>query len=608
MRKALSNWWKHLFGPSEVPGDGLAQVAGEAASRIKSPKPDDGVWFAAKSEVLLAAQDGAQMDTFVAATMDFLRYYLGRGLVATSLQLDKLTVTGLQLVERNGSLANRRAMTHVRGVVLRARSMPNDAMPVFMRALALAEQQADLVAQARELSEIGACAYDLGWYKGTIDHCRRALAVLSSAGRADIAQDVRMVCNHSIAEACLHLIYKDDGELDKGGHLAEGLRTIQNAVREAGEPKTVLEMSVSAIMRLTQANLLGRVGRLDDMEEAIAVCDQFAKLTGNPKIIFHARITRGVLNGLRDKSPAAIDDLERAAQAEPEGSDLRMDALVAAAQVADAARDAKRLQDVRVQILHEWSLRQTLANQERFDNYAKAATRTDTWEAAIAESIDTFAVLSEIHDDDTGAHVFRVGALSARIAAELGWTPQACEQLDFAARLHDVGKCAIHVDILSKPGMLTKVEMEAMMRHTTIGSELLTRISHPVMEIAADIALCHHERWDGQGYPNRISGTQIPIAARIAAVADVFDALTHRRCYKAAWPVPKALETIESMRGLNFDPMVADAGLKVIRELIAEHGEMGTEAVLSARAADNPTAAARAFLGRIKQQPTLRSA
>jgi len=607
MRKSLSNWWKHLFGP-EVQGDELAQVAEEAASRIKSPESGDGLWFAARSEVLLAAGDSAHMDTFVAATMDFGRYYLGCGLVATSLQPDKLTQHGLQLVERNGSLANRRAMTHLRGVVLRGRGFPNDAMPIFMRALELAEQQADLVAQARELSAIGACAYDIGWYKGTIDHCRRALAVLSSLGRADVAQDVRMVCNQSIAEACLHMIYKDDSALGRGGYLAEGLRTIQNAVREAGEPQTVLEMSLAAAMRLTQANLLGRVGRLDDMEEAIAACDKFAQLTGNPKTIFHARIARGVLNGLRVKSPVAVDELERAAQAEPEGSDLRMDALVAAAQVADAARDAKRLQGVRVQILHEWSLRQTLANQERFDNFAKAATRTDTWEAAIAESIDTFAVLSEIHDDDTGAHVFRVGALSARIAAELGWSPQACEQLDFAARLHDVGKCAIHVDILSKPGMLTSLEMEAMMRHTTIGSELLTRISHPVMEIAADIALSHHERWDGQGYPNRISGAQIPIAARIAAVADVFDALTHKRCYKGAWPVPKALETIESMRGLNFDPMVADAALKVIRELIVENGEMGTEAVLSARAADNPTAAARAFLGRIQQPTSLRSA
>ncbi len=577
-------------------------LAREARARIQDPKQDDLAWFDSHADKLAEFARSAELevDLLVDAVMDFVRFYYSRGLAGTRPQPDLLTQVAVVAADRWAGPSKRRAITHTRGVVLRSAGRPSDAMTAFARALEIAEKEGDLVSQAQEVAALGASAFDLAWYKGTIEYCRRALAILSSLSGADAGRDVRMLSNLSIAIASLHLIYRDDeSTAEGGGYLAEGLRTIQNAAREAGEPKTALEMGRCASMRLTQANLFGRVGRLAEMEEAIIACENYAAQTQNPKTVFHAQVARRVLEGLRDKSDAAVVALEKMAMTEPSGSELRLDALVAAAQVADALKDGEKYRSIREQLYAEWSAKETLVNKKRFDVYAKgAAARTDPWTTAIAEAVDTFAALSEILEDETGAHVFRVGALAGLIAKNLGWTPQECEELDYASRLHDVGKCAIHADILLKPAKLTSAEMQEMQKHTTIGYELLTRISHPVMEMAADIALHHHERWDGAGYPRQLSGEQIPIAARIASVADVFDALTHKRTYKEAWPVSKAIETIKEMRGRNFDPMVVDAALQTINGLIEQHGVDGLDAVLSARAADNPMISARAFLGR----------
>jgi len=601
-----------FFGPKKPDPLTLAGLAEEARARIAAPEPYDLLWFDEHAQPLAGFAETAelQVDLLVDAVMDFIRFYYSRGLAGTRPEPELLTRAAVVAADKWGHPAKRRVITHARGVVLRSAGRPSDAMTAFARALEIAEKSGDLVSQAQEIASLGACAFDLAWYKGTIEYCRRSLAILSSLSGTDAGRDVRMLCNLSIATASLHLIYRDeDSSSEGGGYLAEGLRTIQNAAREAGEPKTALEMGRCASMRLTQANLLARVGRLAEMEEAIVACEEYAAKTQNPKTAFHAKVARRVLEGLRDRTPVAIAALEEMAMAEPSGSELRLDALVAAAQVADTLKDGATYRAIKDQLYTEWGAKEALINQKRFDFYAKvAAARTDPWTAAVAESVDTFAVLSEIFDDQTGAHVFRVGALAALIAKQLGWSPQACEELDYAARLHDVGKCAVHADILSKPTRLTAAEMGEMQKHTTIGHELLTRISHPVMELAADIALHHHERWDGAGYPRQLAGEQIPIAARIASVADVFDALTHKRSYKEAWPVDQAIDTIKEMRGLNFDPVVVDAALLTIESLIAEHGYEGMDALLSARAAENPTVAARAFFRRSFQSSVARAA
>ena len=181
--------------------------------------------------------------------------------------------------------------------------------------------------------------------------------------------------------------------------------------------------------------------------------------------------------------------------------------------------------------------------------------------AAQYETLDRLARAAEARDDDTGRHTARVGATSALLARELGWSVEDADRLERAAVLHDVGKIGIPDGVLLKPGRLDAAELAVMRTHTTAGAAILAGSDHALLQVAEAIALTHHERWDGAGYPRGLAGATIPPAGRIVAVADVFDALTHARPYKAAWPVADAVAEIAWQAGRQFDPAVVAAFL-----------------------------------------------
>ena len=189
---------------------------------------------------------------------------------------------------------------------------------------------------------------------------------------------------------------------------------------------------------------------------------------------------------------------------------------------------------------------------------SKVSERTRELERAQIETLQRLALAAEYRDDDTGMHTKRVAQTAAMLGHQLNLHVTQVELIQWAAPLHDVGKIGVSDSILLKPGKLTYEEFEAMKRHTIIGAQMLGGSSSPYLQLAEEIALFHHERWDGEGYAG-IAGTQIPLSGRIVAVADVFDALTHERPYKAAWPVKAAVEEIVSQSGRQFDPRVVQA-------------------------------------------------
>lgn len=190
---------------------------------------------------------------------------------------------------------------------------------------------------------------------------------------------------------------------------------------------------------------------------------------------------------------------------------------------------------------------------------ARVRRRTAELEGARLEMLQRLALAAEFRDDWTGEHTQRVGRTARLIAAALGLEGDEVERIGLAAPLHDVGKIAISDTILLKPGALTPHERRVMERHTTVGGRMLRGSGSELLQTAERIALTHHERWDGEGYPHRLSGEQIPLPGRIVAVADVFDALTHQRPYKEPWPVERAVEEIAAQRGRRFAPAVVDA-------------------------------------------------
>ena len=169
-------------------------------------------------------------------------------------------------------------------------------------------------------------------------------------------------------------------------------------------------------------------------------------------------------------------------------------------------------------------------------------------------AISMLATAGHYNDTDTGVHIWRMAAYARALAMAAGWTVAQADLLGQAATMHDTGKIGIPDAILKAPRRLTDAEMAIMRTHARIGRDILVQSDSPLFQLAAEVAWCHHEKWDGTGYPRQLSGQDIPESARIVALADVFDALTMARPYKDAWPVDKAIAFLCEQAGRHFDP------------------------------------------------------
>lgn len=240
----------------------------------------------------------------------------------------------------------------------------------------------------------------------------------------------------------------------------------------------------------------------------------------------------------------------------------------------------------------------SLIVKRHFDNLANHASdleaevrkRTEQLERSREQVVRVLARAAEFRDNETGEHVLRVGAFCKIIAEQMGMSPEWCKQIGLAAQLHDVGKIAIPDSVLLNPNKLTAEEFEIMKQHCDLGCrimkpmadeelamvrntssvlQLVNELESPLLNMASVICRTHHEKWNGQGYPNGLVGDQIPIEGRITCVADVYDALCSDRPYKAAFPIEKSLEIMLNDRGIRFDPQVLDAFLERIADIEA---------------------------------------
>lgn len=192
-------------------------------------------------------------------------------------------------------------------------------------------------------------------------------------------------------------------------------------------------------------------------------------------------------------------------------------------------------------------------------------------EAIASREVETILRLTraaKFRDDITGMHVFRVGHICATLARRMGMPKDECNKYLLAAPMHDIGKVATPDGILLKPGPLTKDEFEVMKLHTVAGYEILKGSASAMLQLAAEIALTHHERFDGKGYPYGLKGFGIPLSGRLCSIADVFDALTSARPYKAAWTIEAAVESINAGSGTQFDPELVELFNRCFHEIV----------------------------------------
>lgn len=195
----------------------------------------------------------------------------------------------------------------------------------------------------------------------------------------------------------------------------------------------------------------------------------------------------------------------------------------------------------------------------------------DRLKQAHLDTVMHLSVVAEFRDRNTARHIERISRISALIARALGLDDKQVELIRYASPMHDIGKIGIPDSILLKPGLLTADERKIVETHTILGGDILENATSELIVLAREIALSHHERWDGTGYPHRLKGESIPLPGRIVCVADVFDALASERCYKDAYPTEKVLEIIRAETGRHFDPNIIKAFFGILDEVLATY-------------------------------------
>ena len=195
-------------------------------------------------------------------------------------------------------------------------------------------------------------------------------------------------------------------------------------------------------------------------------------------------------------------------------------------------------------------------------------SRASQLEASYRETASMLNIVGYYHDNNKTGHIWRVAAYSHLLAQAIGWNENQATLMEMAAPMHDIGKIGISDEILQKPDKLTDEEWIIMKQHSRIGYDILSKISTPLFQIAAEIALNHHEKWDGSGYPNGLVGEEIPESARIVAITDVFDALSMPLSYKEAWSMKSILLTIQESAGSHFDKNLVTTFMDILPQIL----------------------------------------
>jgi putative two-component system response regulator len=488
----------------------------------------------------------------------------------------------------------------IHGVLLADTGNIPDAIAAYAEALDLARQAKSRQQECDLWVNIGIAYQYSAHFADAVVCYERAVEL---AGDSPSLRAPRKLALSNLANAAL-----------ESGDAGKGLASIERAIELDPEPTSAPEQLSRVHSEYYYVRLLLQAGLPEQAKQRVRLARRFADQSRSERAQVLASIAEGLTNIYCGQVDTGLTRLKRALEFSRGGMRATLhDALAALIKGYDLAGqpDAALVYLREIQRLHHDGLQaQVLMHHahhlqridRRLDENASAvleqtqsALRVQLGERDLVRSrvamLEQQSVAAELHDDATGEHCYRVGRLSSQLAAEYGVDARTCFLIDLAARLHDIGKLAVPDGILLKPGRLTPEERAIMEAHATAGAELLAESRIPQMYVAEEIARHHHERFDGTGYPARLKGTMIPLAARITSLADVFDALTHVRPYKHAWTVDDSLAEIIRLRGRHFDPELTDLFLTLVARLRREHVDL--DAFLGEEAKHSPFIRAR---------------
>lgn len=456
------------------------------------------------------------------------------------------------------------------------------ALTHYSNALEMAKAIGDVHAETICSLNLGTGLNYAGLYREAISWLRRSISLSSKCPDGSHFRDK---ASANMAQSYLLL-----------GEFQQGYEVISSLVIGGAEPTDSSSALSRTIREATFVQLAIELGKTQEAFSHANACARYAAQSGTARATFEANLALALCDVYGGDCERGLNALQAASTGCDDGSASQTDALRLLVRALEHMGKPAKAQEGMRALLSQTSMHRERCIEillghsslstdvsdlesrpiavELAEAKLQAWNATDELYKAQVEMLERLAITAELKEDISGQHGLRVGRWAALLAGELGWSARDTEVLEMGARLHDIGKVGIPDRILLTSEELKSEQRHFMSLHTTIGAEILSKSRLPCLRIAEQIARHHHECWDGSGYPYRLSGQQIPIHARIVALADVFDALTHGRPYGEAWATDRAIAEIEARRGKQFDPGLTDLFIVLLKRVRA-HSDIG---------------------------------
>jgi len=591
----------------------LVRLRREIEHRLRAPpSAESGAFFVQAARAISNIRGGAHAQLRIECLCDCAYFFYNNGRPSAFLAI----ISSLDdLVRRSPSPHWARKIAMLGGVAHNDVGNITEALVRFSSALGIAREASDIGGEVSVLCNLGVALIHAGLYIEAIPCLQRAIALHKDhADQIDaIAADLHprhleCVALSNLAQA--HYFMGDSRRalaaivrcLDQTPEPHDAIGATNHIIRESNYVRVALDLGMIAEARRhtqvcqKEAAICGTRGRLI-ATQCRALCEVYA---GDMHMGFEilerlldedtagAFVHQSTLHALvkaaeHVNQPAkALYFVDRLVSKIRESREMGIHALVSAAlgnrgDFAPESDDLRELMVVR----------------------ANAKARAAELEAigAHQETLERLAITADLKEEASGGHGHRVGRLASMFAMKVGWSKDLCHSIELAGRLHDIGKIGLPDRLMLKSDTLRDAERRFIATHTRIGAELLGQANYPALRMAKDVALSHHEHWDGSGYPLGIAGERIPAAARIIALADVFDALTHGRPYSPPWSFERAVEEIRERIGTQFDPDLGPPFISFLAELRTEHPDL--DAYLGRSTQNTIFAEARARIQRL---------
>lgn len=497
---------------------------------------------------------------------------------------------------------------HLHGLVLAESGEIAAAVISYAVALETSRSLGNCVGEAKTLINLGV-AFNYGsFYREAIPCFRKALDILDADTHAGHEACAAL---SNLAQSFFYL-----------GKCADGYSYVKEAIKRSEAVTEVFAAAGLAVRHFTAFRLAIELGDISAAKAHLDECVRRSVVGGTVRSNFVAQLGTGLFEIHTGNTEHGFSLLTAALQKSRNVGSYYEEALAALVSAYDRVGEPElALEHMQALLSHLTRLRsdairvtQTEDGSPDSSDLMVLKLREGRLQTKVAlniasqsqiELFERLAVTADLKEEASGEHGYRVGRLSALVAEQLGWSRQHSRSIDLAARLHDIGKIAMPDRILLTSEQLKDAERHLMSTHTLIGAELLANSNIPQLQMAEEIAKYHHEWWNGEGYPSKRREKRIPLHARIVAIADVFDALTHGRPFAEPWPIDRALEEIRNRRGTQFDPELTDLFLALITRLRAEHEDL--DAYLGKAGKSSPFLQARNKIRMMLAEPLVAS-